>query len=155
MHSTQGIILKKHDVGEADAIFVIYTKDFGKIRAVAQGVKKESAKLKGHLESLSLASIQFIIGKNGERLTHAEMQEYWPALRHDKDKLKTAWHVAELINSSCLEGEKDENIWNLLVSSFSILNKEIFSEGEMEKFSKSVEERLLQHLGVSALGIVL
>ena len=148
MHSTQGVILKKHDVGEADAIFVIYTKDFGKIRAVAQGIKKENAKLKGHLETLSLASIQFVVGKNGERLTHAELLDYWPLLRGDREKLKNAWQIAEMINSNCLEGEKDENIWTLLVSSLSILNKESFSEAEAGGFLKSVEARMLQHLGI-------
>ncbi len=153
MYSTQGIVLKKHDIGETDAIFVIYTKDFGKIRAVAQGVKKEEAKLKGHLEPLSLASIQFILGKNGERLTHAELLDYWPALREDSEKLRTAWQIVELINSSCLEGEKDENIWNLLISSFSILSKETFTERfEMDKFIKSVESHFYRHLGVRAPG---
>ena len=53
MYTTEGIILKKIDVGEANALFTIYTKDYGKIRAVAQGVKKEGAKLQGHLEPLA------------------------------------------------------------------------------------------------------
>lgn len=154
MYSTQGIVLKKHDIGEADGLFVIYTKDFGKIRAVAQGVKKEEAKLKGHLEPLSLASMQFVIGKNGERLTHAELLDYWPALRADHERLKTAWQVGELINSNCLEGEKDENIWNLLVSSLSILDKENFTDIETERFLKSVEARMLEHLGIGAEEIV-
>lgn len=153
MHSTQGIILKKYDIGETDGLFVIYTKDFGKIRGLAQGIKKENAKLKGHLEPLSLASIQFVFGKNGERLTHAELLDYWPTLREDSEKLKTAWQISELINSNCLEGEKDENVWNLLISSFSILSKETFAERfEMDKFLNSVESRLHQHLGVRAPG---
>lgn len=142
--------MKKHDIGEADGLFVIYTKDFGKIRAVAQGVKKEGAKLKGHLEPLALASIQFVLGKNGERLTHAELLDYWTILRQDHEKVSCAWKISDLINANCLEGEKDPNIWNLLVSSFTILGKETFAKEELDGFLRSVEDRLNQHLGVSA-----
>jgi DNA repair protein RecO (recombination protein O) len=143
MYKTEGIVLKKIDAGETDALFTIYTKDFGKIRAVAQGVKKEEAKLKGHLEPLSLASLQFVSGRNGERLTHAELFEYWPRLKEDREKLKTAYLVVELVDKECFGGEKDPRIWNLLVSTLASLNQEVFTDQELAKFSANFEKQLL------------
>ena len=59
MHSTEGIILKKEPYGEADLLITILTKDFGKIKVMAQGVRKEAAKLKGHFEPLTHSATNF------------------------------------------------------------------------------------------------
>ena len=37
---TEAIVLKQFDLGEADKIITFYSKDYGKIRAVARGVRK-------------------------------------------------------------------------------------------------------------------
>ncbi len=49
-YRTQGIILKKEDRGEADRLFTIYTKDFGKLELLAKGERKIKSKLRGGLE---------------------------------------------------------------------------------------------------------
>lgn len=123
MYSTEGIILKKIDVGESDALFSVFTKDFGKIRAIAQGVKKESAKLKGHLEKLNLAEISFVEGKSGYRLTSAEAKNLFPNIRSNLPILKAAFYCIEICDKLVLEGEKDLRLWGLLNQSLIFLDK--------------------------------
>lgn len=147
MYTTEGIILRKVEVGEADALHIIYTKDFGKIRALAQGVKKEGAKLKGHLELLSLSSLSFVFGKNGERLTQANLINFWPVLRQDSDKLRVARQIVELIDQNCLEGEKDEPLWKLLLESLIFLEKNNFVEKSFALFKEEFLKRLSVCLG--------
>lgn len=145
MYTTDAIILKKIDVGEADTAFVFYTKEFGKMRALAQGVKKEEAKLKGHLEPLSLCTIGFVLAKNGERLTHAELQNYWGGIRLSTEKNKAALYLAALINTHCFWAEKDEKLWNLLVEEFSLLDQA--TEAALSSFLRAFEKKLLAVLG--------
>lgn len=147
MYSTQGIILKKIDIGETDALFTIYTRDYGKIRALAQGIKKEGAKLKGHLETLNLSSIQFVVGKNGERLTHAEVLQHWTATRADIMRLQAAWSMANTIDTHCLIGEEDGNLWNFLLESFVLLDSDKYSEASAENFMLAFKEGLASVLG--------
>lgn len=147
MYSTHGIILKKIDAGEADAFFVIYTKDFGKIRARAQGVKKEEAKLKGHCEPLNLVSVQFVLGKNGERLTHAEVINSWPSIRENLDKFKAAWYLVGLVDRHCFPGEKDEALWNMFSENLTVLNRGNFSREEIGRFLDALERKLVAELG--------
>lgn len=150
MHSTQGIVLNKTLVGEADAIFSIYTKDFGKIRALAQGVRKENAKLRGHLEPFNRVGINFVLGKNGQRLTGAWLIDFWPGIKNNLAGLVAASYMAEIVDSHCFESEKDENLWDTLVGFFSALNsnKERF-EGprDFSKFLSSFELKFLEALG--------
>lgn len=123
MYLTEGIILKKIDIGESDALFSIFTKDFGKIRAIAQGVKKESAKLKGHLEKINLAEISFVEGKSGYRLTSAEAKNLFPIIRSNLPTLKAAFYCLEFYDKLVLEGEKDLKLWDLLSQSLIFLDK--------------------------------
>lgn len=123
MHNTEGIVLKKESSGETDALFTIYTKDFGKILARAQGIKKENAKLKGHLEPLNLSSVSFVLGRNGERLTQATMLNYWPSIRENFEKLRAAMIIVDLIDTQHFPGEKDEKMWELILASFSALEE--------------------------------
>lgn len=145
MYSTEGVVLKKSDAGETDVLFTLYTKEYGKIRVRAQGVKKESAKLKGHLETLSLSSVSFVLGKNGERLTHASLINYWPATRSDLGKLKLAYEIVETIDRSCFPGQKDEAVWGEILRGFSFLEDSV-TGGEAE-FLPSFKKHLSISLG--------
>ena len=121
MYSTEGIVLKKLDVGEADALYAIYTRDYGKIRVLAQGIRKPEAKLRGHLEPLSLSAIRFVIGRGGEKLIAASMVSFWERIRSQEATLRLAAAMAAAVDEHCLAGERDDVVWGLLSGSFSVL----------------------------------
>ena len=151
MYSTEGIILKRTDVGEADSLFTIYTKDFGKICARAQGVKKESAKLKGHLETLSHGAVSFVLGKSGERLTSAVMLNCWLGICKDFDKLRAAYTLTNLVDEKCFSGEKDEKLWQLVLDSFSFLDAAEFTEKDFFQFSQEFNKKFIDALGYAGV----
>ncbi|MBI2122059.1 MAG: DNA repair protein RecO [Candidatus Sungbacteria bacterium] len=147
IYSTQGIILSRSTAGEADAIFSIYTKDFGKILARAQGIKKEEAKLKGHLETLHLSSTQFVLGKNGARLIGASLLNSWPIIRSDFDKSMAALRITETFDRHCFPNDRDESLWNVLLESLTLLERSEFFAGDFQKFLRSFEEKFSVTLG--------
>lgn len=73
MFHTQGIILKKNMYREYDEILTIWTRDFGKIEAIARGIKKPLSKLNGHLQVFDLSDIEFALGKRFKVLTGARL----------------------------------------------------------------------------------
>lgn len=147
MYSTEGVVLKKIDAGEADGVFIMYTRDFGKIRALAAGVKKSEAKLKGHLEVFSHVAVQFVLGKYGERLTHAVAVSSWPEIRTDMQKAALAYYVVTLIDAHCLPGQKDEELWQFLLQTFNMIKNGTYAERGVEAFLHDKELELLKLLG--------
>lgn len=147
MHSTVGIVLNKTDVGEAETVFSIFTKDFGKIRALGQGIKKQGAKLKGHLEVLNLSAVHFVVGRYGERMVGAEMVQGWESIRGDLIKLKCAWHIKELVDRSLFERQCDEPLWNFLSANFIFLEEHPMSGASIHEFVQSFEEKFLSLMG--------
>jgi len=148
MYSTEGIILKKTDVGEADALYTIYTEDEGKVQALAKGVKKEQAKLKGHLETFCLSRMSLIDGRNGTpRLTRASVVNFWPRMRERETTLRLAAAVAGQVDSECLAGERDPALWGLLRASFAALDAASFSDDRADDFLRNFRIRLSSVLG--------
>ncbi|KPJ55867.1 hypothetical protein AMJ49_06190, partial [Parcubacteria bacterium DG_74_2] len=67
--------MKKIDQGEWDRIFIIYTRDFGKLKVLARAERKIKSKLRAGLELFYLSEIEFIQGKNYKTLTNAVLIE--------------------------------------------------------------------------------
>ena len=147
MYSTDGIVLRKIDTGEAEELCVIYTKDFGKLKFLVRGVKKEGAKLRGHLELYSLSNISFVLGKNGERLTQARLLNFWPSLRHSWKRLTLVGQLLEMVDKNCEEGDKDESIWQLLLGSLNFLEQQEMLGSNLSSFSQDFSKRLSVCLG--------
>ncbi|MEK7186909.1 MAG: recombination protein O N-terminal domain-containing protein [Patescibacteria group bacterium] len=80
IYTTPGIILSHWPLREADRIYAILTRDFGLVRASASGVRKESSKLRGALEPLSLSSISLVRGKEHWRITSAVLESKIPSV---------------------------------------------------------------------------
>lgn len=121
-YRTQGFILKKTDRGEADRIFTIYTKDFGKLEILAKAERKTKSKLKGGLELFYLSEIEFIQGKTHKTLTDTILIENFLNLRKDLERLPIAYRILEVLDNLIKGQEADEKIWNLLNEIFNKLN---------------------------------
>ena len=122
-YRTKGFILKKVDSGEADRIFTIFTKEFGKLEILAKAIRKIGSKLRGGMEIFYLSDIEFIQGKTHKTLTDAILIENFLNLRKDLKKLKIAFDISEIVDSLIRGEERDEKIWELLKETLERLNK--------------------------------
>lgn len=69
----QGVVLRTHQLGEADRIITVLTRTNGKVRAVAKGVRRTSSKFGGRLEPFQHVDLQFAEGRGSlDIITQAE-----------------------------------------------------------------------------------
>ncbi|MFH1462676.1 MAG: DNA repair protein RecO [bacterium] len=121
-YRTQGFILKKEDRGEADRVFTVYTKDFGKLDLLAKAERKIKSKLRGGLELFYLSEIEFIQGKAQKTLTDSILINSFSGLRKDLTKLALAYKISESLDSLIKGEEPDKNVWSLLNETLRRLN---------------------------------
>lgn len=140
-------MLKKLDIGEADALYAIYTEDMGKITARARGIRKNEAKLRGHLEPLSLSAVRLVCGKNGEKLIGAALVNFWERMRSGENTLRLAAYAARRVDEQVFPGERDPALWDLLTATFSVLDREEFSDERAETFIRAFDRSLSRCLG--------
>jgi len=121
-YRTRGLIFKKEDRGEADQLFTIYTKDFGKLEILGKAIRKISSKLRSGAELFYLSEIEFIQGKTHKTLTDAILVEKLRNLRKSLKRLAIAYKISEVLDNLVKGQEPDENLWNLLNETFQKLN---------------------------------
>ena len=119
-YKTQGIILKKQDQGEANRIFKVFCKEYGKLTLFAVSERKITSKLRGGLELFSLSHLEFVQGKSKKVLVEAiPLSKHLVSLQ-DLSCLYSALQIVKLVDEYMAEQEKDDKVWDLLVQSFNI-----------------------------------
>ena len=121
-YRTQGFVLKKTDLWEADQVFSIYTQDFGKLKVLGKAIRKIKSKLRSGAELFYLSETEFIQGKTYKTLTDAIVIDKFKNIRSDLERLKIAYQIAETTDNLIGGQERDEEIWNLLTEVFEKLN---------------------------------
>ncbi|MFH1551934.1 MAG: DNA repair protein RecO [bacterium] len=144
LYKTQGIIIKQANLGETDRLLNVYTKDFGKILIKAKSVRKNQAKLKGHLELFLYSDLMIAPARGFDIITSAETIDGFQCLRKNLSCLSSAYYISELTDKMIAGTEKDDNLWFLLLNSFQRLNEK---EQNIKPIIKNFENSLLELLG--------
>ncbi len=111
LQKTKGLVLSKKNWREDDLLFSILTEDFGKIMAVATGVKKISSKLRGHLASAGIVEILFVQGKSFKKITHAYLIE---PIKFENSKDYYLLNVIyEILDKATIEDDYNHGVWEL------------------------------------------
>lgn len=117
-YNTDGIVLKQFDLGEADKIITFYTKDEGKIRAVARNARKSKNKFSGLVLPFSYNNITFYRGRSLDRINQIENKFSFSELRQDLDKMAYASYMAEMVEKVGMEDDPLPSLFSLLLASF-------------------------------------
>ncbi len=125
IHESEAIVLKNFDYGESDKIVTFLTADFGKITAIAKGAKRSKIRFVRKLELFTKLNIRFADNKHSDmvRIDEAELLAPYPALSQDYERFLCASLVCELLINWTASGEKDENLYNLAIWTFTHISQ--------------------------------
>ena len=97
LYRDQAIVLRTQKLGEADRIITLFTKEHGRLRAVAKGVRRTKSRFGARLEPTSYVDLQLYTGKNLDTVTQAEsIENYGDLLSSDYQQ----WTIANAILES-------------------------------------------------------
>jgi DNA repair protein RecO (recombination protein O) len=117
----EAVVLRSYSLAEADRIVVLATREFGKVRAVGQGVKKPKSRMAGCLEPLSHIRAKFFL-KEGAELWHLRQCESIHSYLGTNTSLRqfyTFSYVAELINEYLEDHNPNPQLFRLLLSTLA------------------------------------
>jgi DNA repair protein RecO (recombination protein O) len=100
-YNTQGIVLSRTDFAEADRILTFLTRNHGKVRGIAKGVRKSKSKLAGGLELFSISELTLLIGR-GEINTvmSARLIRHYGKIVKDLKRTELAYEVIRVTNTA-------------------------------------------------------
>jgi DNA repair protein RecO (recombination protein O) len=139
----EGIVIKRKNIGEADKILTVFTKEEGKIQVKAKGVRRITSRRSPHIELLNQASLSLYKGERLPILTEAEVINDFESLKKNLNRVWAAYHICELIDGLCAENEKHPNIFFLLKDTLYRLSY----EKQLKPVIQEFEIELLKILG--------
>jgi DNA repair protein RecO (recombination protein O) len=72
LYRDEAVVLRTHKLGEADRIITLLTRQHGRVRAVAKGVRKTSSRFGSRLEPFTHVDLQLAVGRSLDIVTQAE-----------------------------------------------------------------------------------
>ncbi len=121
-YSTEAIILKHTDLGEADRVLALFTPHKGKMRVIAKGVRRPTSKKTGHLELLCHSQLQVAQGRNLDIVTQAQSIENFSHLRTELWHMTCGFYLAELVERFIEDDTVHLDVYNLLLESLRCLD---------------------------------
>jgi DNA repair protein RecO (recombination protein O) len=144
IQTINGIILARHNIGEADRLLIIFTREMGKISVIAKGSRKLKSKLAAHIEPLSIGRYQVVEGKTFYILTGAERKIY-NEITENIDLYKDMSYIGELINLTYQEKESASELYDVVTSNFE--NMSSLSPQKRKILLRYLEMKILISLG--------
>ena len=72
LYQDEGVVLRTAKLGEADRILTLLTRDHGKVRAVAKGVRRTKSRFGGRLEPFMRVALLIAEGRSLDVVSQAE-----------------------------------------------------------------------------------
>jgi len=148
----EAIVLRHSDYGEADRLLTLYTREHGKVRALAKGARKIASRKAGHIEPFTHVKLQLAKGRDLLIVTQAETIDAFLPLRDDLTRTSYASYVIELLDRFVPDEETaNPPLFRLLTETLTRLAAEPHTSTSLSAGSwvavRFYEMRLLDFLG--------
>lgn len=117
LRETEAIVLRTYRLAEADKIVSLFTRQAGRLRAVATGAQRTKSRYGGTLEPLSYIRLWLFERENRDllRVNSAELLESFFDMQKDYRRQVAAQYMAEVCERLLPERELNERAFRLLL----------------------------------------
>jgi DNA repair protein RecO (recombination protein O) len=131
------------DLGEADRIVTLFSRDEGKIRAVARGVRRTTSRSAGHLEPFTLSDILLAVGRELDVISQADTLESFRTVRESLELCTHAYYLAEVVDLLTEDRQENRPVFDVLVAAL----RELAESHDIRLLLVAFHLRLLDALG--------
>jgi DNA repair protein RecO (recombination protein O) len=123
-YKTEAVVLRSIRLGEADRVLHLYTRERGRIGAVAKGVRKTKSRFGGRLEPLSHVALVLYPGSGDlETVTGVDLVHSHDTARADYYRLSVGLIGAEAMLRLFTEQEQNERAFTALTRFLDVLDE--------------------------------
>lgn len=147
IYHTHGFILSSRNIGEANKMLIIYTRELGLIRAVAQGVRLHKSKLRFTLQDFSYVNVDIVRGRDIWRVTSAKHISSFPLARASSPSLILITRVSKLLERLCPGESPSELIFDDFIQALYLLDSDSVESSSREALELHLVLRIMNNLG--------
>ncbi|HEY3968186.1 MAG TPA: DNA repair protein RecO [Planctomycetaceae bacterium] len=101
LEKSTAIVIRQADFSESSRVVTMYTRDFGKVAALAKGAKRLKGPFEAALDLLAICEVVFIRKSSSglDILTEAKLRQRFKPKAGDLGSLYAGYYIAELLDS--------------------------------------------------------
>lgn len=145
LEKATGLVIRSMNYGENDKIITIFTKEHGKITAMAKGARNTKSIFLGATQLFSYCDFVYYSGRSFAYLNQVALKESFHKLRNDLDKLAKAAYMTEAVYQSFEEYQADEQVLRLMLNLLYFMHEDLARDDGVVLLAFQL--KLLTHLG--------
>ena len=141
-----GLVVRTYDWSETSRIAVVWTRELGKVRALAKGGRRLKSNFEVALDLLTVCSMVLLRKSSGglDLLTEARVEERFAGLRRDLRALYAGYYVAELLGDGTQEYDPHPALYEFSLDTL----RKLAAGGDVPGLVSAYELGWLGELGV-------
>jgi DNA repair protein RecO (recombination protein O) len=119
------LVVRTHDFSETSRVVTLWTREWGKVRALAKGAKRLKSNFDSALDLLNVCAIVLLRKTSGalDLLTEAQAQQRFPGLRRDLEALYAGYYIAELLGDWSEDHDPHPALYDETLATLETLGK--------------------------------
>jgi len=122
---TEALVLKTMDFRETSRIVTFFTREYGKVKGVMKGIRKDPKKFGSNADKFSFNDIVFYRYSRSDLhlISQCDLRDYFFPVRQDLKKSLAASYILELVDHIMPVEEKNEDVYRLMMDFLGSLNE--------------------------------
>ncbi|MEJ2108851.1 MAG: DNA repair protein RecO [Acidobacteriota bacterium] len=127
IYEDEAIVLRQYPLADSDSIVVSIGPQLGKIRTVAQGIKKPKSRLAGCLEPMNHIRLSLYLreGKDLGRIQHAELIHSYSGRIGSLNHILALSYFTEIVHVLVQDNQPNPTLFRLLLASLKAGEKRV------------------------------
>lgn len=121
-YTIEGVILKRRNLGEADRVVTVFSKQFGKLDVLAKGVRRINSRRAGSLEPATQSTLTLARGKTFDLVTEARAINSFGGSKTSLGRLTQVNQVLEIVDLLTRENQEHTEVYELLLDALKALS---------------------------------
>jgi DNA repair protein RecO (recombination protein O) len=130
------IVLRLVEFSESSLVVTLYTRDFGKVSALAKGARRPKGPFEAALDHLAICRVVFLrkSGDSLDLLTEAKLERRFRNRSKNLGNLYAAYYIAELLGELTARSDAQIELFDLALRSLDRLDGAEPITGVLEQF---------------------
>jgi DNA repair protein RecO (recombination protein O) len=120
-YHAEAILVAARDWGEADKMVTLFSREYGKIIAFANGARRPKSPLAGGMQLFTHLDVRLASGKNYDSVKQCEIKHSFRHVQEDFNCMAYGTFIAELVAELCPERHPEPQVFDLLLEVMMIL----------------------------------
>ncbi len=121
LYKIEGIVLRRRNLGEADRLVTVLTRDRGKLTVVAKGARRPRSRLGGRLEPPTRFRALVAEGRSLDIISQVEVLDAQAPLRDDLERMGATAVALELADRALADRHPHPEVYRLLMEALGLL----------------------------------